>query len=418
MNSRHMKRPSTNRFVVLPPRPWVKTIAVATSLLLPAALVAKAEEKTADVAAYCAEKYGAGAEQNIDNRDRGLLCTVRANQGLSLSHYKIQASDVCSAQHGTRRFRTAADKVICITGTGTQRRADKRKIDLKQYCRDTHGPDTTVATRRTDNAPMCRVVTSGGLGQTFHVVPLSALCGRQAGPSQVKGEVLDCSGGSSQTAGPAPENDSPGGKKSPPSNGQNTEPGEETGRQGVPGTNAEQAAVAKREVNGDLDGCYYYRNPVMYELRDAEGEHAKWGGIEFPCPGLPEGGWTTTSEEYCEVLMAPWYSPGTKVETKYVGKKPYCWFPETEERSDFDLPNACRIKFQLITGTFRRNEIPNIKAATEWACSTAARWQGGVLTCFRIGDESKQSFTDLAARYECEVPETSKQPEQVVEGET
>jgi hypothetical protein len=253
---------------------------------------AVAAEKSADLAKYCRDNYGLNAFPNIDRRDNGLMCSLRTSGGLGLLHRKIDAADVCAAQHGTRRFRPDGKGVICITGPsgGAQ---PARTVDLAKYCRDKYGATAIVSRRLTDNRPLCTVRTDGGLAQTHHLIDLAAVCGGAAGT--MDGDTLICGGGDAPRADVPNDLTRPGPTAKP-------RPGElEVSGPPPPGGVIDAGGTGRLTGRGvtraHLAGCGSWIKRRKSSEKDLSFRNPKgrgtrgwqWLGVASPCPWLKDG---------------------------------------------------------------------------------------------------------------------------------
>jgi hypothetical protein len=319
------------------------------------------------------------------------LCSERTSQGLGLLHHKVAPSAVCRALHGSVRYRKEGQQIFCL-GDDEKPAAD-RKIDLADYCRTNYGQSAIVSRRLTDDAPLCTVKGNGGLSQVHHLIDVAELCGSGSGSVNEKDE-LDCTRRGASGNGrvtnrkAAPERDGQPAEKDPEPRRQGAKG--DTDRQDARASGNDPAAAAMRTVDGDLSGCWHYYSDEHRGKLDAEGEDPIWGGVSFPCPGLPEGGWTTTPLEYCHALSGGW--PRGDIQVRYAGTKPYCWIPSLAERTPFNLQGACMSKFEQLSGVDRRLDPMSADEAIKWSCSLAVRWQDDVLTCHFIGDETLKTL--------------------------
>ncbi|GBE42946.1 hypothetical protein BMS3Bbin10_01017 [bacterium BMS3Bbin10] len=231
----------------------------------------------ADVTGYCVKQFGATAFANIDRRDNGLLCSVRTDGGLGLTHNKVKAADICAKQYGTRRFRRDGQDVVCLKGAGDTAAQAGRGIDLEKYCRKAYGANAFPTVRRTDNAPMCSVRTDGGLGLRHYVIDTAGLCGYR--PSRNDAKTLYCGGGEA-------------GAGRPPS-------GEplDAGGDGM--------LTGKAVTLADLEGCG--GNVASKETSSKELTKMEYGMVSTPCPDLAGGRVATQADysAYCQTFKEP-----------------------------------------------------------------------------------------------------------------
>lgn len=285
-------------------------LLAAILLTLGSAPVLSAENK-ADVAGYCVKQFGATAFANVDRRDNGLLCSVRTDGGLGLTHNKIKAADVCAKQQGTRRFRRDGQDVICLKGPGNTAAQADRSIDLEKYCKKAYGANAFPTVRRTDNTPMCSVRTDGGLGLRHYIIDTAGLCG--GGTPRSDAKTLYCGGGAAGTAtSSSGENAGSGAPASPatgaatsaatPSNSQRPAPGEplDAGGDGM--------LTGKTVTLADLEGCggiYFFDLDDKYSMRMATKE--LFGFVSTPCPGLANGRIATQADyfTFCQQFKEP-----------------------------------------------------------------------------------------------------------------
>lgn len=283
------------------------TLALAGVLiigLLGLAQTVNAGEKAADLAKYCRTKFSREAFPTVDRRDDGLMCTVRTNRGLALLHRKINAADVCAAQHRTRRFRREGKGLVCITGpVGASTTA--RTVDLNKHCRAKYGQTAFVTRRRTDGRPMCTIRTDGGLGLRHHLIDLGSLCG--GGSPKVEGDKLRCMGSTARRGPGDPSS------RSMPNRGPNPTPRRKGGG---------------RLTKADFRGCSVDKKIALRRLSPKTHPYFRrpysgfiFGMVPTPCPGLA-GGRVVDLVEFCRR-----YSNRPTGLVYYGGEAPACFGP-------------------------------------------------------------------------------------------
>jgi len=364
---------------------WLAMLSSLTLLGGPA----YAQEKAADVKAYCIKTYGEGTLASFDQRDNSPMCSERSNQGRALLHHRLNPADICSSQHQTTQYRKEGRQIFCVTGK--QKSLYERKVDLSAFCKRNFGQDSFVSRRLTDNAPLCTVKGNSGLSQSHHIVDLAEVCGRSGsvGPDAIKNDLLDCSKLGSASVG---ANDSPlpgAGNSKQQSGNRRSSAAHSADEERRTQAKVPDSAFVKATDQPDLTGCGHISGKdkdssqlAYHDKRGRGGMGWQFGGTDTPCKGLGEG-LAVDLNEFCNrVHKDQYYHIPYSFRLTQDSGRPVC--------DNYDGPT--------LEADFRNNGLDLI-----WACLDAypgkrklsdvgkavVRYTSGKLECFYMEDKPK-----------------------------